>query len=41
MEQKKIDDNVILKLSFEFALDIISYCEVLESQRKFVIGVNY
>lgn len=32
------EDNLIVKLSFEFALNTIAYCEVLESQRKFVIA---
>ena len=31
-------ENIIVKLSFEFALKIISYCEILESQRKYVIA---
>ncbi len=30
--------NEILELSFEFALQIISYCEVLEENRKYVIA---
>ena len=35
MENKR---NEILELSFEFALDVISYCEQLETQRKYVIA---
>ena len=31
-------DNLIVKLSFEFALDIIEYSELLEENRKFVIA---
>lgn len=31
-------DNLIVKLSLEFALDIIEYSELLEEQRKFVIA---
>jgi len=31
-------ENVILKLTFEFALEIIEYCEILENNRKFVIA---
>lgn len=34
MEKK----NEILELSFEFALQIISYCETLEEDRKYVIA---
>ena len=30
--------NEILDLSFEFALQIIAYCELLEESRKFVIS---
>jgi four helix bundle protein len=35
MENKK---NEVLDLSFEFALQIIEYCEILEAQRKYVIA---
>ncbi len=31
-------ENVILKISFEFALQIIDYTELLEEKRKFVIA---
>ncbi|NQV03460.1 MAG: four helix bundle protein, partial [Bacteroidia bacterium] len=31
-------ENVILDLSFEFALEVIEYCELLESKRRFVIS---
>ncbi|HPR31750.1 MAG TPA: four helix bundle protein [Prolixibacteraceae bacterium] len=31
-------DNLIVKLSLEFALDIIEYSELLEDQRKYVIA---
>ncbi len=30
--------NEILELSFEFALQIITYCELLEEDRKYVIA---
>ncbi len=30
-------ENVILKLTFEFALDVIEFAELLESKRKFVV----
>jgi four helix bundle protein len=32
------DENIILKLSFEFSLSIIEYAEVLEENRKYVIA---
>jgi len=32
------NSNPIVKLSFEFALDIIEFAELLESNRKFVIA---
>jgi len=35
MEEK---DNVIIKLTFQFALKIIEYCEVLQEDRRFVIA---
>jgi len=31
-------ENIIVKLSFEFALQIIDFVEILESNRKFVIA---
>jgi four helix bundle protein len=38
MNKEAIDKNPVVKLAFEFSLDIISYCEILETQRKFVIA---
>ena len=35
---KREKRNEILELSFEFALDIISFSELLEEQRKFVVS---
>ncbi|HRJ16787.1 MAG TPA: four helix bundle protein [Saprospiraceae bacterium] len=31
-------DNLIVRLTIQFALDIIAYCEILEQQRKFVVS---
>ena len=31
-------DNLIVELSFEFALDIIEYTEILQEQRKYIIA---
>ncbi len=31
-------DNVIIKLTFQFALEIIKYCEGLQEDKKFVIA---
>jgi four helix bundle protein len=31
-------DNLVVKLSFEFALDIIEYSELLEKHKKFVVA---
>ncbi|MEI8114720.1 MAG: four helix bundle protein [Bacteroidia bacterium] len=31
-------DNLIVKLTFEFAIEIIEYSELLEEQRKYVIA---
>jgi four helix bundle protein len=31
-------ENLIVKLSLEFALDIIRYTELLESQKKYIIA---
>lgn len=35
MEEK---ENVIIKLTFQFALEIIKYCERLQEDKKFVIA---
>lgn len=35
MEQK---ENIILKLTLQFSLSIIEYCEILDDRRKFVIA---
>jgi four helix bundle protein len=35
MEEK---ENVIIKLTFQFALDIIKYCENLQERKQFVIA---
>lgn len=37
---KEVSKNLILSLSFEFALEIIKYCEILEEKRKFVIATQ-
>ena len=38
MQKELFEDNAILRLSFEFSLLAVGYCEVLETQRKFVIA---
>ena len=38
MEPKKQEENLIIKLTFEFALVVIDYCENLEANKKFVIA---
>ena len=35
---KPESDNLFLKLTLEFALGIIEYCELLETHRKFIIS---
>ena len=35
---KKVNENLIVKLSLEFALDIITYSEKLEGFKKFIIA---
>lgn len=35
MEKK---DNPILKLTFEFSVQVVLYCEILEEKRKYVIS---
>lgn len=38
MMEKESSKNLIIDLSFEFALEIIEYCELLEEKRKYVIA---
>lgn len=38
MKLDEIEKNAILKLSFEFSLDIINYCEKLEANKQFIIA---
>ncbi|MCL2097493.1 MAG: four helix bundle protein [Bacteroidales bacterium] len=38
MEKRKQADNVIVRLSFQFALDIIEFTDILTSINKFVIA---
>lgn len=38
---KPFEDNLIMKLSFEFALETIEYVELLESKRKFVVANQF
>jgi four helix bundle protein len=38
MNNELIEKNAIVKLTFEFSLEIIEYCERLEKDRKFVIA---
>jgi four helix bundle protein len=38
MTKEKIEQNLVLKFTFEFALSIISFCERLESEKKYVVA---
>ena len=38
MKREIFDKNPILKLSFDFALLVIDYCELLESNKKFIVA---
>lgn len=38
MNDEKINKNLIVKLTFEFALQIVKYTELLEEKRKFVLA---
>jgi four helix bundle protein len=35
---KDLKENIIVKMTFEFALKIISFSEILEEKRKFIIA---
>jgi four helix bundle protein len=38
MRTKEIDQNAILKLTLDFSVTAVAYCEELESQKKYVVG---
>ena len=38
MKKEMFDNNPILKLSFDFSLMVIDYCESLESSKKYVLS---
>jgi four helix bundle protein len=38
MKKEEIEGNPILKMTFEFSLLIIDYCDVLQEAKKFVIS---
>ena len=38
MQKEMIENNSVLKLSFDFSLLIIDYCERLDEKKKFIIG---
>jgi four helix bundle protein len=38
MVKERIEQNLILKLSFDFALEVIRYCEKLDAEKKYVIS---
>ena len=38
MKKELFDKNPILKLSFDFALMIVEYCEILEANRKYIVA---
>lgn len=38
LRKPAMKDNPILNLTFDFAIEVVRYCELLEARRKFVIG---
>lgn len=38
MKREDFDNNPILRLSFDFSLMIINYCEILEANRKYILA---
>lgn len=38
MQKEFIDSNPVLKLTLEFSLAVIEYCERLETEKKFIIA---
>ena len=40
MTKEKIEQNLILKLTFDFTLALIDYCERLDEKKKYVISMQ-
>ena len=40
MDEKKLKDNLIVNLTFDFAIDIVEYSELLQSEKHFVIATQ-
>ena len=38
MRKEEIDNNPLLRLTFEFSLKVIEYCDRLEEKRKYVLA---
>lgn len=38
MQKEKIEENLILRLTIDFSLAVIDYCEILENEKRFVIS---
>lgn len=38
MRKEVFDKNPVLKLAFDFSLMVIEYCELLESNKKFIVA---
>jgi len=38
MNLEKIEQNLVLKLSFDFSLLIIEFCEILEANKKYIVA---
>jgi len=38
MKKELIEKNLIVKMTFDFSLDIINYCEALQAKKKFVMS---
>lgn len=38
MQKQLLENNAILKLSFDFSLMVINYCELLDANKKYIIS---
>jgi four helix bundle protein len=38
MQKELFDNNPILRLSFDFSLSVIGYCELLDENKKFIVS---
>ena len=38
MQKELVESNLILKLTIEFSLSVINYCEILDNNKKYIVS---